>query len=516
MQNDEEREPTDDRHVMGGDDAYAGGAGAPYGDDRHVSVEGADDGATELDGGRIDLRGELDGEEDELLPPEEENEAREINAGTIFAVIFIAIALIMLIVVLAGGKRKKKDADGELDKAGSKWAMEFKEKGAQTEEALAALPEGDEAPIPAAARREEEDVDAILDTLPPTLQLPPQPAPGQAPVSRVGSTGGGASRSTRPDTRNSKSPRRIDGLKGQSYAPADTNQNIVSAIMNGSYTPQSAAGRERMTREEYIAEMLNQTQGLQNQLYGANGAASGFGGAGAYGTAGGSMAAAYQQNKEQFYSSGAGAGAGSGDFLSYNALWDGTIISGALVTAINTDNPGVVIARVTENVWSSYDHSFLLIPEGSLLYATYNSSVSYGQDKVQVAWNLLIRPDGYRLTLGNMNGVNAQGASGYKGRVNNHPFETMKALGMIAVYSMIQTEIVNDINSQNNEYLQNAMTDVYAEANKIGNKIIDRALDIKPRITIKAGTEIKLITNTPLELPLVQIQQATRKYIRTR
>ena len=219
-------------------------------------------------------------------------------------------------------------------------------------------------------------------------------------------------------------------------------------------------------------------------------------------------------DKEEFYSNGNGTG-GSGQYMSYNSLWDGTIISGALVTAINTDNPGVVIARVTENVYSSYDHSFLLIPEGSLLYATYNSSVSYGQNKVQVAWNLLIRPDGYRITLGNMNGVNAQGASGYKGNVNNHPFETLKALGLIAVYSMIQTEIINDINDTKNEYLQNAMTDVYAEANKIGNKIVDRALDIKPTITIKAGTEIKFITNTPLELPPMEINQATKKYIRT-
>ena len=148
--------------------------------------------------------------------------------------------------------------------------------------------------------------------------------------------------------------------------------------------------------------------------------------------------------------------------------------------------------------------------------ATYNSSVSYGQKDVQVAWNLLIRPDGYRIKLGNMNGVNAQGESGYRGNVNNHPWETLKALGMIAVYSMIQTEITNDINAQSNEYLQNAMTDVYTETAKIGNKIIDRALDIKPTITIKAGTEIKLITNTPLELPPVQINQVTRKYVRTR
>ena len=448
-----------------------------------------------LDVDETNLKEETENDEDELLPPDEENEAKEINTTTIFGVFFIGLILIIMIILfISSGKKKNKNIQKELDKAGTKYEVEFKEK---------APPIVDESFSEEEIKPKQEDVDDVLDTLPPTLQ--PQPAPSPAPVSAVGSS---KYKSDRPDTRNSKSPRKIDGLKGQ--ASPDTNQNIVNAMVNGTGYSSSNAN-QRMSKEEYIAHMMQQTQNLQNQLYGGSGANSSFGNYGASN----SNFQAYQQNKEQFYTNGNGNG-GSGQFMSYNSLWDGTIISGALVTAINTDNPGVVIARVTENIYSSYDHSFLLIPEGSLLYATYNSSVSFGQDKVQVAWNLLIRPDGYRMTLGNMNGVNAQGESGYKGRVNNHTWQTLKALGMVAVYSMIQTEVTNDIKSTQNEYLQNAMTDVYTETAKIGNKIIDRALDIKPTITIKAGTEIKLITNTPLELPPVEINKVTRKYIRTR
>ena len=71
-------------------------------------------------------------------------------------------------------------------------------------------------------------------------------------------------------------------------------------------------------------------------------------------------------------------------------------------------------------------------------------------------------------------------------------------------------------NYMQNEYLKNAMTDVYAQASTLGNKIVDRALDIKPTIKIKEGTEIKLITNVPMELPPVEVVQATQKYVRTR
>lgn len=447
----------------------------------------------EFDGAEIadastDLSDEIDGEEEELLPPEEESEAREINVGTIFACVFIFIAVIIMVVMLLGGKRKSNKKDKELDKAGSKYEVNFDRE----------IPSDSDEQTDSVGDKEEKNVDEILEELPSNIKPPTPPRQEEVGVAPVAPVGSGNYKSDRPDTRNSKSPRKIEGLKGQ--APVETNKNIIAAAMTGGYGV-GANQRPRMTKEEYISQAMANTKSLQERVYGASDA--------------GSRMAAYQQNKENFYSNGS-EGAGSGEYLSYASLWDGTVISGALITAINTDNPGVVVARVTENVYSSYDQSLLLIPEGSTLYATYNSSISYGQKKVQVAWNLLIRPDGYRVVLGNMNGVDAQGMSGYKGFVNNHPWEVLKALGLIAVYSLIDTEITTDIGKTTNQYMQNALTDVYKQGRDIGNKMIDRALDIKPTITIKAGTEIKLITNTPLELPPCQINPVTRKYIRSR
>ena len=435
--------------------------------------------------------------EEELPPPEEENEAREVNVGNIIGLIVIGLLVIFLIAfiaVSASGKKKKKQESAELDKAGTKTVIEFKDK---TPVDFYSSNIEEDNPV---VEKSEDEMKEVIDTLPPEFQLPIQGETGKAPVSSVGSTGG-SYKSDRPDTRNSKSPRKIEGLAALDYSNQTQGQNLVSQIMSGNYG--TNAYGQKMTKEEFIAQQMAQTQTLQNQLYGSNmpGGTNGTYNSGS--------------EKENFFNASKG-NSGNGSYLSKAALWDGTIISGALVTAINTDNPGVVIARVTENVYSSQDHSYLLIPEGSLLKATYNSSVSYGQNKVQVAWNLLIRPDNYRVQLGNMNGVNAQGASGYKGSVSNHPFETLKALGMVAIYSILQTEVTNDINSQKNEYLQNAMTDVYAESSKLGNKIVDRALDIKPTIKIKEGTEIKLITNVPMELPPVEVNQAKQKYVRTR
>ena len=443
-------------------------------------------------------------DDDFEFEPPEENKAKKLNTTNIFMVIGIALALIIgIIFVVSKVSKSKKVENTELDKAGAKYIpnIEISKKNIPfdfSDDEFDDEPKSDEA---------KNRVDDVLKDLPDEFK---QPEPGVAPVAVTGSGGGGSYKSDRPDTRNSNSIRKIEGIAGQEYSnSALSNQSIIADAMSGYYGSGSygsaagiSNGTQQMSREEYIANIMKQSQAASQAAYGS------------YGQQNQSASQMAQTNKESFYNNSANT-AGQGQYLSYASLWDGTIITGALVTAINTDNPGVVIARVTENVYSSYDSSFLLIPEGTLLYATYNSSVSYGQNRVQIAWNLMIRPDGYRVELGNMNGVDAKGMSGTKGFATNHPFETMKALGLVAMFSIIQTEITNDINAQNNQYVQNAMSDTYAEASKLGNKIVDRALDIKPTITIRQGTIIKFITNTPLELPPVKVNQVNRKYVRT-
>lgn len=445
-------------------------------------------------------------DDDFEFEPPEENKAKKLNVNNIFIVIGVAILLIMFLIFFVSKVTKtKKKENAELDKAGTKFIpnIEISQKE---------YPFDFSKDEPAKDNTKNENLknpkkssDDILNDLPEEFKMP---EPSAAPISVTGGSNNNSSyKSDRPDTRNSNSIRNIEGILGQEYTENSiNNRSLIAGAMNGYYKSGNIASNgiatNQMSREDYIANILKQSQTINQSAY-SN-----------YGQQNQNNSQISQTNKESFYNNSVNS-VGDGQYLSYASLWDGTIITGALITAINTDNPGIVIARVTENVYSSYDSSFLLIPEGTLLYATYNSSVSYGQNRVQIAWNLMIRPDGYRLELGNMNGVDSQGMSGTKGFVTNHPFETLKALGLVAMFSIIQTEISNEIKTQNNEYIQNSMSDVYSEASKLGNKIVDRALDIKPTVKIKQGTVIKFITNTPLELPPVKVNQVNKKYIRT-
>ena len=447
-----------------------------------------------LDYEEEDLKELADEYDDFEFDPPDENKAKQLNSGNILLVLLIAIIVIIgTIVFVSKVSKSEKVESSELDKAGSKYIPNIELQDKEIPIDFSDIGE-EENVVESSVKNEstKQNVDDIINSLPEEFQ---QPAPGVAPVSVSGSSS--STKSTRPDTRNSNSIRQIEGLAGREYVDTSANnQSIISNALSGNYTGSYSSNgyyqqqNQQVSKEDYIANILKQSSQASQSMYGNYGQQS--------------ESALSQSNKENFYNN-VGNTVGQGEYLSTYSLWDGTIITGALETAINTDNPGQVIARVTENVYSSYDSSFLLIPAGTLLFADYNSNVYYGQNRIQIAWNLLIRPDGYRLQLGNMNGVDAQGQSGTKGNVTNHPFETMKALGLVAMFSIIQTEVNSTIVGQNNEYVQNSLSDVYSEAAKLGNKIVDRALEIKPTITLKQGAEIKIITNAPLELPPVKV-----------
>ncbi len=87
----------------------------------------------------------------------------------------------------------------------------------------------------------------------------------------------------------------------------------------------------------------------------------------------------------------------------------GTIIPASLVTGLNSDLPGQVIAQITENVYDTPTGQYLLLPQGPRLMGRYDSDIDDGQSRALVVWNQLIRPDGSFLVIKNLPSVDLLG-----------------------------------------------------------------------------------------------------------
>ncbi len=108
--------------------------------------------------------------------------------------------------------------------------------------------------------------------------------------------------------------------------------------------------------------------------------------------------------------------------LSPYEVKQGTVIPAVMITGINSDLPGQIIAQVSQPVFDTVSGRYLLIPQGTRLVGSYDSYVAVGQERALVAWRRLIFPDGASLELMNMPGADPQGYSGFADQVNNHYF----------------------------------------------------------------------------------------------
>lgn len=210
-----------------------------------------------------------------------------------------------------------------------------------------------------------------------------------------------------------------------------------------------------------------------------------------------------QAEKSSWLESQKSADAGySGKITKYD-LVAGTVIPITLVTGINTDLPGDVVGLVRQDIYDTLTGTEVLIPKGSRVMASYNSSVTFGQTSVQIAWTQLITPEGYVYTLPGFQGVTQEGYAGVAGKVNNHFWQILggAVLGSIINYSTsaANNAVNNAASTIGNEYITTgteavAGTTLDTVAN-FGTQYTSKWANMQPTITIKTGTQIQMLVN---------------------
>ena len=113
----------------------------------------------------------------------------------------------------------------------------------------------------------------------------------------------------------------------------------------------------------------------------------------------------------------------------------GSIIPAVLVSGINSDLPGPILAQVSQNVFDSATGRSLLIPQGSRLVGLYRNASGYGQQRVQIAFQRLIFPDTSSMDLPQMPGGDPAGYAGVTDQVNNHYLATFGTAAMTSLIS---------------------------------------------------------------------------------
>lgn len=192
----------------------------------------------------------------------------------------------------------------------------------------------------------------------------------------------------------------------------------------------------------------------------------------------------------------------------------GKLIDAVLETAINTDLPGPLRAIVTHDIYAESGHQ-VMIPKGSRLIGSYNSSVERGQTRVYVIWARVIRPDGIDIQIDSP-GVDSLGRAGVAGHVDNKYFEMFAAslatssisiglgLGADALLSdsgTSQTNTSDGTTTSSGNAGAQATLEGIRDFSDTSEEILRGILEQQPTITVDQGTRIKVFVNRDLIMP---------------
>lgn len=177
-------------------------------------------------------------------------------------------------------------------------------------------------------------------------------------------------------------------------------------------------------------------------------------------------------------------------------LQAGSVIPAALITGVRSDQPGLVTAQVTQNVYDSRTGRVLLIPQGARLIGDYASDVGFGQRRVLLAWNRLILPDGRSLVLERQPAADPAGYAGLEDGVDYHWGGVLKA-ALVSTLLGIGGELGSGSDS---DLLRAVRRGGQDSVNQAGEQIVSRELAIRPTLTIRPGYPVRVLVTRDIVL----------------
>ena len=175
----------------------------------------------------------------------------------------------------------------------------------------------------------------------------------------------------------------------------------------------------------------------------------------------------------------------------------GTVIPASLITGINSDLPGIVLAQVTEQVRDSATGTAVLIPQGARLIGSYDSMVAFGQKRALIVWQRIVLPDGSSVRLDNVPAADLAGYSGLEDKVNFHEWRLLKGIALSTLLG-IGSEL--SLGSEDSDLVRAIERSVQRDVAKAGDQLVSRNLDVQPTLNIRPGWPVRAVLHKDLVL----------------
>jgi type IV secretory pathway VirB10-like protein len=168
----------------------------------------------------------------------------------------------------------------------------------------------------------------------------------------------------------------------------------------------------------------------------------------------------------------------------------GSVIPAALVTAVNSDVAGPLVAQVTGDVYDRKQR-VVLIPRGSRLVGEYDSQVALGERRLLVAWSRVIFPDGSGLSFPGLPAATRSGEAGLAASVNNHMarvFGSALLLSIVSAGAQLSQPQESAVLGTAASTRQIAAAAVGQQLSSVAVELLRRQMSVPPTLRIAFGT----------------------------
>ena len=179
----------------------------------------------------------------------------------------------------------------------------------------------------------------------------------------------------------------------------------------------------------------------------------------------------------------------------WERIYEGSFLEAVLVTQLNGDFPGPVLASVAVPFYSA-DRQRMVIPRGARVIGSASAVAGQDQERLAVGFHRLIFPDGRWVSL-EFRGMNQIGEGALKDQVNRHYLSMFASVGAVGIISGLTLRGSNPYGG--------GMEGVRAGAGQGlaqgATSILDRFLNRLPTITIRAGHRLRIWLTSDVLVP---------------
>ncbi|URL58454.1 conjugal transfer protein TrbI [Luteibacter flocculans] len=167
----------------------------------------------------------------------------------------------------------------------------------------------------------------------------------------------------------------------------------------------------------------------------------------------------------------------------------GAVIPATLISGINSELPGQIIAQVSQDVFDTATGRYRVVPQGSKLIGRYDNGIVLGQSRVLVAWQRIVFPDGKAMDIGSMEGVDSAGYAGLTDKIDRH---YMRLFGSAILMSGITAGLTSSrVDPENDPFGSSSAAQLSQslaqQIGEVATKMIEKNMNIAPTLRIRPG-----------------------------